>query len=714
MADTHSMRRAVRFGVFEADLATMELRKSGLKLRIAEQPFLILAALVERPGEVIGREELRQRIWPSDTFVDFDHSINAAVNKLREVLGDSAESPRYIETVPRRGYRFVYPIETQHNGEPEVAAAEALTTQAAALRRRSWALLYVGATLVLALAAGFLALRHYLTTVGKHDTLLRPVPLTTYAGSEYTPSFSPDGNQVAFAWTGPNRDNLDVYVKMIGTENAVRLTTGPGPEGAPAWSPDGRSIAFIKLLSENKVGIFLMPAIGGPDRRVATINPCPGALSWHSSGEWLAVAEQNPPEAPCSIYAVSITTGEKRKLTNPQAPSADNSAAFSPDGSRLVFFRSRAVGDLYIATVSDQMLPVGEPRRLTSLNLFRSTANWTPDGKEVIFSSYQEGEPDELWRMVASGESAPQRVAIQGEGGASPVISREGNRLAYVHFTWNTDILRLPINGRKGEGNEPTPFAASTRSDLAPQYSPDGKRVAFISVRSGTNEVWVCDADGSNPVQVTTMAATMTGAPRWSPDGQQLVFDSTKEGSFDVYSVRADGGAPKRLTDDPADDGVASWSRDGRWIYFASDRSKDWQIWKMPAAGGKAVQVTKKGGRLAFESVDGRDLYFSKDFLATPIWRMPAGGGEEVRVLESALGFSFVPAAQGLYFVAPGDATQRSSIRRLDLATGHVTTLFTPTRLIDLGFAVSPDERFLLYTQRSNSDTDLMLVEGFQ
>ncbi|HSB13893.1 MAG TPA: winged helix-turn-helix domain-containing protein, partial [Bryobacteraceae bacterium] len=237
MTGTHSTRRVVRFGVFEADLATMELRKSSLKLRISEQPFLILAALVERPGEVVGREELRQRIWPSDTFVDFDHSINAAVNKLREVLGDSAENPRYIETFPRRGYRFVYPIETQCNGEPEVAAAEAVTTQAAALRRRSWALFYVGVTLVLALAAAFLALRHYLTTARKPDTLLRPVPLTTYAGSEYMPSFSPDGNQVAFAWTGPNGDNLDVYVKMIGTENAVRLTTGPGPKAAPEWSP---------------------------------------------------------------------------------------------------------------------------------------------------------------------------------------------------------------------------------------------------------------------------------------------------------------------------------------------------------------------------------------------------------------------------------------------------------------------------------------------
>ncbi|HSB13012.1 MAG TPA: DPP IV N-terminal domain-containing protein, partial [Bryobacteraceae bacterium] len=615
---------------------------------------------------------------------------------------------------PRRGYRFVYPIETQCNGEPEVAAAEAVTTQAAALRRRSWVLFYVGVTLVLALAAAFLAVRHYLTTARKPDTQLRPVPLTTYVGSEYMPSFSPDGNQVAFAWTGPNRDNLDVYVKMIGTENAVRLTTGPGPEGMPAWSPDGRSIAFMKVLPENKVGIFLMPAIGGPDRKVAMINPCSEGLSWHASGEWLAVTEQNPLGAPCSIYAVSITTGEKRKLTNPQAPSADSFAEFSPDGSRLVFFRSRVAGDLYIVTVSDQMVPAGEPRRLTSLNLFRSTANWTPDGKEVIFSSFQEGEPDELWRMPASGESAPRRVAIQGEGGAFPVISREGNRLAYVHFTWNTDILRLPINGRKGEGSEPTPFAASTRSDLAPQYSPDGKRVAFISVRSGTNEVWVCDADGSNPVQVTTMAATMTGAPRWAPDGQQLVFDSTKQGSFDIYTVRADGGAPKRLTDDPADDGVASWSRDGRWIYFASDRSKDWQIWKMPAAGGKAVQVTQKGGRLAFESADGRDLYYSKDFLGTSIWRMPAGGGEEVQVLESALGFSFVPAAQGLYFVAHDHAAQGSSIRRLDLATGHIATLFHPQRLIDLGLAVSPDERFLLYAQRQDTDTDLMLVEGFR
>jgi Tol biopolymer transport system component len=134
----------------------------------------------------------------------------------------------------------------------------------------------------------------------------------------------------------------------------------------------------------------------------------------------------------------------------------------------------------------------------------------------------------------------------------------------------------------------------------------------------------------------------------------------------------------------------------------------------MPADGGKAVQVTKKGGRLAFESADGRDLYYSKTLFQSSIWRMPAGGGDEVRVVESALGFSFAPAGQGLYFAHPGDAGQKPSIRRLDLATGHVTTLITLQRLIDLGIAVSPDEQFLLYTQTTEAQTDLMLVEGFR
>jgi dipeptidyl aminopeptidase/acylaminoacyl peptidase len=262
---------------------------------------------------------------------------------------------------------------------------------------------------------------------------------------------------------------------------------------------------------------------------------------------------------------------------------------------------------------------------------------------------------------------------------------------------------------------------ASSLGDAAPQFSPDGQQIAFGSVRTGRQEIWVSDRNGANPIAIASLGKR-SGTPRWSPDGRQIVFDSLVEDNWDIYVVGANGGQPRRLTNDPAEDACGSWSRDGRWIYFGSSRSGSLQIWKMPAEGGQAVQMTRQGGFEGFEgfeSPDGRYFYYAKGRRAAGIWRIPVAGGEETLVLDHhRAGYwrYWAVTAQGIYF-ATAELPARPLIEFFSFATGKVTLVATIEKQIQAGFcglAVSPDNRWVLYTQLDQRGSDIMLMENFR
>jgi Tol biopolymer transport system component len=547
----------------------------------------------------------------------------------------------------------------------------------------------------------------------------RTVPLTSYVGNECCPSFSPDGNQVAFVWNGPKQDNEDIYIKMVGTENAVRLTSDPAPDSSPAWSPDGRYIAFMRVLSGNQGAVFLVPAIGGPERKLTEIHSdwigrdlswhrSGAGLAWYPDGKWLAIPDQG------SLWLFSVDTGEKRKVTFPPTAVSDDTPAFSPDGGRLVFSRNLSLflSDIYLLALSRDLVPKGEPKRLTFKPRLSKWAVWTADGREIIGASGM--IPDfgsfEIWRMLVAEGRSQQPLLGTSVAGYTPAISDRGDRLAYTRPVEDDNIWRLEVPGPNGNASQPLNLISSTYEDEAPQYSPDGKKIVFTSARSGHTELWVCASDGSNALQLTSLGAA--GSPRWSPDGQRIVFDSNVEGQFELYMIDAAGGSPRRMThDSPA--AVASWSRDGRWIYFVSNRTNEWQVWKMPADGGKAIQVTRQGGYVAFESLDGKFVYFSKSLRLTGLWRVPVEGGEETKIIESIMGQAFALGRKGIYFVAPHpDGT--SAVQFQSFATAKLTAIAEIHRPVEFGLSVSPDERFILYTQVDQGGTDLMLVENFR
>ncbi|MCA1630342.1 MAG: protein kinase [Acidobacteria bacterium] len=549
-------------------------------------------------------------------------------------------------------------------------------------------------------------------------------PLTSFAGGKADPALSPDGQQIAFAWTGVGNDTLDIYVKLIGEGTPLRLTTNPARDMSPAWSPDGRHVAFIRYAPEGN-SLMTVPSLGGSERKLVSLTST-GAFylsaAWSPDGKEMAITDSDLPSGPTSIFLISLETGERRRLTTslPQS-GGDLVPRFSPDGRWVAFTRSRstAVDDIYVVPAAG-----GEPRAVTTdgREISASGLDWTADGREIIFSS-RRGGLFGLWRVSVAG-GTPEPMPGIGENTFAPTISRRGDHLAYLYRKLDYNIWRAPGPNAANRDAPPTRHVASTRGEGSPRYSPDGQRIAFASDRSGNLEIWTCDAEGGSPAQLTRFDNGQTGSPRWSPDGQRIAFDARPTDNSDVYVVGADGGAVRRLTSEKAADIMPVWSTDGQWLYFGSDRGGDWQIWKMPAGGGEPVQVTKGGGFGTLSATD-EFLYYSRrnalptnKSSATGAWRLPLAGGEEERVFDQGTTGTMFITPGGVCFFDPAFPTA-PTIKFYNFASRQVTTLVTldPAKsgaALGSRLAVSPDGLWVLYSQMDQNDYEIMLVENFR
>jgi Tol biopolymer transport system component/predicted Ser/Thr protein kinase len=541
---------------------------------------------------------------------------------------------------------------------------------------------------------------------------VRVLPLTSLPGTKVLPSFSPDGNQIAFAWNGDRADDYSIYIKLVEVGSPLRLTNSTGVDGSPVWSPDGRYVAFVRQ-SPAGDAYYVVPALGGQERKLASSYSIPysrgASLDWSPDGKSLAVVDKLSPREKLNLLMISTEGGEARGLLA-QPPRFIQNPAFSLDGTTLAFVAGPGFlsQDIFLVNVSS-----GEPKRLTFDNCNIAGLSWTSDGREIIFSSNR-GGLFALWRISSAG-GEPQPVTSAGGDSLSPTISRHGNRLAYVHMKVNSNIWRTAATQSKLHGASPTKLIDSTRGQWQPEYSPDGKNIVFVSDRSGSQEIWACDSSGSGAIQLTSFRGPPTGTPRWSPDGQRIAFDSRASGHSDIYVMNRDGGALAKLTTDQAESVAPSWSRDGRWIYFTSDRSGQSQLWKVGSAGGQAVQVTQDGGREAVESQDGLSLYY---WNGNNIWKKPLDGvGPGTQVLDHISLGDWVLRNDGIYFLDE-TANPSPTISLFDFRAQRSQRLQTlerwPYILIPPGFALSPDGRSFLFRRVDEIENDIMLVDNFR
>jgi Tol biopolymer transport system component/DNA-binding winged helix-turn-helix (wHTH) protein len=736
------------FGPFRLSPGTHHLYRNGDIVLLPPKEFDLLLLLLRNAGKVMDRESLIQALWP-DTIVE-EANLNVHISALRKVLGESSGEQRYIETLPRLGYRFFAPVkEVNAPVQADDAAATVLSTdnredieksanQQPPLKAISnqnekldWVSRHRLAAVTLPLwllAVGLLGIllvlffrpSQFSAADRSIESPMNVVPLTTYPGRESQPAFSPDGNQVAFVWSGEKEGDSDIYVRLVDGGNWVRLTSHVGDDVNPVWSPDGRTIAFYRSTNDGD-GVFLVPSLGGAERKLTETWANRFGfgmhtwLHWSPGGKWLVLSDKSSTNEPFSLFLFSPETGEKRRLTSPPASViGDCSPAFSPDGKSVAFVRviSAVVGEVYLVSADG-----GEPEQLTFSGEGISNLTWTPDGREIVFSSRYGGKSN-LLRIPFEG-GTPQWLSESGNSAQYPAFSLRGNRLAWVRNTDNTDIFRITLNSKTEAKEQPANVIPSTAIETSPRYSPDGKRIAFVSNRSGSDEIWVSGSEGENPVRLTSFRGPLVGSPSWSPDGRQIVFDCRPEGNADIFTISSEGGQPRRLTSDAAEDIVPSWSIDGRWIYFTSNRSGRLQVWKTPVDTEEAIQVTEQGGFDPVESPDGQWLYFTADRGSSAIWRMPTGGGKEMPLFDfhqKNYSRMWAVTKEGIYFAIPETST-RSTIKFFSFATNTQKTVAQVEGYLRSnvsGITLSPNGKSLLLPLVTQRGSDLMMIENFR
>ena len=658
----------------------------------------VVETTLEGKGSLIKEYAIALDVFEKSEAYDSreDSTVRTEASKLRTRLGryyesEGREDPVII-SIPKGAYLPAF--ESRRNGGPVHSS-----------RNRPTRVRVVAAVLT---AVGVAAGAIIWFSRPPHSPPPRLVPLTSYPGLEEHPSLSPDGSEVAFCWKG------DIYVKPVGSEAVLQITNDPAVDSWPAWSPDGSQIAFVR-----NGQVFLTSPLGGGERRVSE---SAGRVAWTPDGSALLVL-QKASALGTSIFRVTLATREKQRLTFPSdLTPGDLDMAISPDGRTVAFCRVvQTIGcELFVIAASG-----GEARQLTNDQSMIYGMAWTPEGREILFASTRQNST-RLWRISAIPANlrgvfkTPKLVDAAGDDARYPTISR-GSRLAYEHYTHDWDIVQAEITGREGASDhrlQPSrPLITSTRLETAPAWSPDGRRIAFISDRSGYFEVWICDADGSNLIPLTAFGGPGVMNPRWSSDNR-LIFSALTgpKSNPEGYFINANGGAPERISSpDHRSIAFPILSGDERSIYFIpgpQERAVD--IWKIPASGGAAVRITKGGAFQPQESADRKLLYYGK-YGTHGLWCVPVAGGEERQVLNSISGDSWTIRPGGIYyFDYPEDPRAPKLAMFYSFETGRSNQIgkVEPTVLQGLpGISVSPNGRWLLYTDTVTRNSDLMLVD---
>jgi len=680
----------VRFGTFEVDLRAGELRKSGVKLKLTGQPFQVLAILLEHPGEVVTREELQKRLWP-DTFVDVDHNLNTAVNKIREVLSDSTESPRFIETLPRRGYRFIAPVQT--NGPdaklqitpPHDAAARSASRS----RSKSLAYLAVCAALALLAIAVFFGIKKLRTPVPGQRALTR---LTFDEGLQIEASWSPDGRFIAYS--SDRGGKFDIWVQQVSGGDPVQITKGPGHHWEPDWSPDGRNIAYRS--EEGDGGIYVVPALGGAglEHRIAPFGYYP---RWSpDSSQVLFQTHFSDIDACNRFYVAELDGGPPREVLAEflaQNKLCAASAAWYPDGKRITvwvgspsptptFWTVPIVGgpgiNLDITTAVQRELAQASGNK-AGQQFGEYSFSWSPSGNAIYFERGYQGAKN-IWKMTVDPGTLRATRIDRLTTGAGPdaalALSADGRRLAFTAKSQRIQTWLFPFDARTGQikGNG-TAITSPGRRSVEPNLSRDGTKVAYFVPHGESygpgfgdiqNEVWVKSlVDGSEvPIFVDNFSRWF---PRWSPDGAQLIYErrnlKTNERQLMIWSSQTREeepltGVTKTL--------IYDWSTDGKWL---SNLDRD-GIWLIPFPTAAQAQVTAKQvtSNPAYNlyqphlSPDNRWIVFEAAINSpnpeSALYVVPAAGGPWTRITDGRHWDDkprWSPDGRAIYFVsAPG------------------------------------------------------------
>ena len=710
--------RALRFGVFDLDLRAGELRRKGVRVKLQEQPLQILVQLLEKPGDVVTREELRQRLWPVNTFVDFDHSLNAAIRRLRDALGDSAENPTFVETVARRGYRFLAPVSTLPvNGDrPGLQPVDVESSEKSRSLPRAWRII-AGAAAVALISLG---VKLGLLLAHDHPPVpLRLLQLTANPADDRVraAAMSPDGKYLAFS------DDTGFYLRQIdtGETHPVAMPEGMSarsitwfPDGthmvvglgaiwwqtsmwevsalggnarrlnddgrSPAVSPDGKEIAFISggRFSQQ---LWMMSADGSQPRKLAGdernffgalawapdgsklaftrgkneygygvnaeigvldvhTRPTPqlltrevvaglgGPLAWTSDGHILYTVAEPPPRAPESNLWSEEVDARGKRIGAPTRLTSDTGEVFSinatADGKRVAFLKGIPEPDVYVAKL-DRSGFVDEPQRLTLDDRADIPYDWTPDGKEVIFTSDRGGE------LNVYKQAVDQKVADLLVRSVHPLVesrlSSDGTQILYVEYPkWgetspSSPLMRVPLAGGTPKKVLEDNWISNHQCARVPATT-----CVYSVVKDRSLTFFTFDPFHGKQNQFYQIEDDLPKSYNWSlsPDGSTLAVTKGKaEMSTRIRLVSLNGGG-ERWLEFATSTASLDWAADSRSLWAASAGDEENTLLNVDLQGHVRIfwHPKKKSVGWAIPSRDGKSLALYVGSTSANVWMM--------------------------------------------------------------------------------------------
>lgn len=682
---------------------------NGEDFKIPDKFMQVLLLLVQNKGKVMNRQEIMDAIWQDEIVVE--ESLTRAISELRKIFGDNPKASKYIETIPKKGYRFIAEI-TASGGSPIYDESGANGKDSNRLWfpriKKTHSLFAIIVLLVLSWMLGV----YFKTSVNDNVFYsgFRPIQLTSLRGQEVLPDISPDGEHVVFSWKGENQDNFDIYIQHLTSRTLSRLTATPKSEIFPAWSHDGKLIAYSLKGGEN-CGIFVKPANGGIERTLvdSDLHDCPYRPAFSPNGKWLVYLARPALSQSVCIFLYSLETQETRQITFLDSPlHYDSSPEFSPDSKYIAFIRK---DDIHrkIALIPTEG---GDVSIIYSGGIYVNDLDWMPNGEEIAFSSNSG-----LWKISRFG-GQPQFFAAGNVSVMRISIAQQASRIAYEQTFEERNIWQMDIES--GQASQPRIFIASTRYDADPTYSPDGKLVAFRSSRTGSMQIWIAEAENSNQFSQATSLTDFRGCsveePAWSPDGKHIAFVAYPKGHAEIYITDLLGQKMRLFTPASWEEMMPSWSRDGKSIYFTSNHSGEWQIWKRPVSGGEAIQITTVKGRKAMESFDETSVYFTRtDADTIGIWEKDAMQSEAKLIMALPNGHlaDWTLTPDGILYGYHDNHCTSLKIVLFDLHEKSHNPVAAADSL-SYSFDISPDGKSILYDKFERIEGDIMGLEELQ
>src|SRR5882724_5120084 len=541
----NSSSSIVRFGTFEVNLQTGELRHRGQRVKLQEQPLQVLAALLERPGEIITREELRGKLWPADTFVDFDHSLNAAIKRLRDALGESADAPVFIETLARRGYRFIGPV----NGAPPAAGVNK-SIPTPRVNQSFWL------TRRLAVAClGMIVIAGLIWVMGRsplrrRDITERKLTSNSSENRVSSASVSPDGKYLAYA------DNTGVYVKVIrtGETHPVGLPTNFSAR-VDDWFPDGSHL-LVSRKDSGKLSLWSISVFGGSPRPLAddasggAVSPDGGYVAFHRA------ALTYDGSLGREIWIMRSDGTSPIKVAADQG-SVVGTPTWSPDGRRIAYVRSELAFNSPTRSVEVNEWESAKAHTLFADNYLTPALHWLPDGRLIyaIDTEQTGGRADSsVWAVTLSADgkiSGSPKHLTRGMGTINQLAgSADGKMLASLREHWSPSIYIGTLTADGATLSAHRRLTLDESASIPTAWTPDSKEILFESDRNGRSEIFKQATNQALAERLVTSAEQLS-QPRVTPDGSEILYVSAPSQTGDaetassIFAIPILGGAPR-------------------------------------------------------------------------------------------------------------------------------------------------------------------------